>query len=191
MDRLSILDVLERRFSVDELKLLCFALAVDYEILSGDNKQAKSRELIQFCERRESVAALVELMIKQRPDLKTAIQPDPPAQLSEPPPLYESDEVNGRVEGDMAIARNVLFKGRVTGHITVYRGAVLEFKGRCEKNVVLQEGAIVYLHGFVERNVINNGGVLEVYGRIDGYLATKLGGTSFIDNRARVGILLE
>jgi hypothetical protein len=39
------------RFDLDELQTLCFELGIDYQILGGETKVAKVRELIRYCER--------------------------------------------------------------------------------------------------------------------------------------------
>jgi hypothetical protein len=46
-------------FNDSELRDLCFDMNVDYESLNGENKADKARELIAFCERRQSVPDLV------------------------------------------------------------------------------------------------------------------------------------
>jgi hypothetical protein len=56
-------------FSEDELKQLCFELDVDYEALPGSAKPDKARELIQYFERRDTVAKLLAACIKARPNV--------------------------------------------------------------------------------------------------------------------------
>lgn len=59
MDRVKVRRILTEYFSEDELKTLCFDLGIDYENLPGEGKEAKSRELIAYCER---CGRLLELM---------------------------------------------------------------------------------------------------------------------------------
>lgn len=58
-------------FVESELKLLCFKLDIDYEILPGENKSDKVMELILYCRRREILEQLVDEIILERPFLST------------------------------------------------------------------------------------------------------------------------
>jgi len=58
MDRLELLNFIRAKFDDNELHDLCFALNIDYDSLSGDNKAAKARELVALCERRERLPEL-------------------------------------------------------------------------------------------------------------------------------------
>lgn len=60
MDRLKLLNFIRAKFDDNELHDLCFALNIDYDSLSGDNKAAKARELVAHCERRERLAELTQ-----------------------------------------------------------------------------------------------------------------------------------
>ena len=55
-------------FNDSELRDLCFDMNVDYESLNGENKADKARELIAFCERRQSVPDLVARCQELRPN---------------------------------------------------------------------------------------------------------------------------
>jgi hypothetical protein len=55
-------------FNDSELRDLCFDMNVDYESLNGENKADKARELIAFCERRQSVPDLVARCRELRPN---------------------------------------------------------------------------------------------------------------------------
>jgi len=55
-------------FNDSELRDLCFDMNVDYESLNGENKADKARELIGFCERRQSVPDLVARCRDLRPN---------------------------------------------------------------------------------------------------------------------------
>ena len=56
--------------SDDELKTLCVDLGVDYENLEADNKEARARELILHCQRRNRLSELTELCRAMRPKLE-------------------------------------------------------------------------------------------------------------------------
>ncbi len=55
---------IEKCYSLDELRILCFDLSVDFDILSGTNKQTKSLELIEYLDRRNRLPNLVEYCSK-------------------------------------------------------------------------------------------------------------------------------
>ena len=61
--------ILTTNFSESELRDLCFDFEVDYEVLSGEGKGGKSRELIAYFERRGRVAELIEVCRKLRPNI--------------------------------------------------------------------------------------------------------------------------
>lgn len=53
---------MRERFSMEELRDLCFNLNLDYERLEGHtNKDAFVRELITYCSRRDILDALIAL----------------------------------------------------------------------------------------------------------------------------------
>ena len=54
-------------FNDSELRDLCFDMNVDYESLNGENKADKARELVAYCERRQSVPGLVAKCQELRP----------------------------------------------------------------------------------------------------------------------------
>jgi tetratricopeptide (TPR) repeat protein len=60
---------LAEHFSEEELRTLCFDLGLDYENLPAQGKVGKARELIAEVERGESVAKLVELCRRARPNV--------------------------------------------------------------------------------------------------------------------------
>ncbi|MFN8484808.1 MAG: hypothetical protein U0768_17375, partial [Anaerolineae bacterium] len=65
-----LLDTLDRRFSLDELKELCFRLDVSYDDLPGAALREKARALIEYLQRREALAALLRVGLKLRPDIR-------------------------------------------------------------------------------------------------------------------------
>jgi hypothetical protein len=58
---------IQQYFSQNEIKSLCFDLGIDYDDLSGDDRTQKVIELIQYMERNERLAELVEYLTTVRP----------------------------------------------------------------------------------------------------------------------------
>jgi len=61
--------ILIERFSEDELRTLSFRLGVDYDVLPGEGKVGKARELIIYLERRDVLTRLLEVGEQLRPDI--------------------------------------------------------------------------------------------------------------------------
>lgn len=57
-------------FNSSELQELCFNLNVDYEIINGENKLDKARELLTYLNRRNRMAELVVYCQQERPQIK-------------------------------------------------------------------------------------------------------------------------
>ncbi len=68
-DRVRLLSLLTRHFSLDELNTLCFAVGVNYDELSGAGLTGKARELIGYCERHTCLPALLNAGRTLRPEL--------------------------------------------------------------------------------------------------------------------------
>ena len=58
---------LQRHFNLSELRDLCFDCQVDFDILAGDNKRDKVRELVAFFERRGRTRELLISCRQRRP----------------------------------------------------------------------------------------------------------------------------
>lgn len=69
VDLKQLLQILQENFSEDELRLLCFELAIDYEDLPGSGKKRKSLELISYAQRHAKLDNLVQAINVQRPHL--------------------------------------------------------------------------------------------------------------------------
>lgn len=67
---------MDQDFSLEEIKLLCFDMGIDFESLPGEGKGAKIRELIAFCQRRGRLDALADKVRGERPPV-AAPQPAP------------------------------------------------------------------------------------------------------------------
>jgi len=62
-------EVLDQRFSLEELKTLCFDLRVDYEDLGGEGKGGKARELVAYMQRHSNLQGLVAAIRRARRDI--------------------------------------------------------------------------------------------------------------------------
>jgi hypothetical protein len=60
-------EILEKSFSLSELRTLCFDLSVDYDDLPGDTKSDKTRGLVEYLVRRDRVNELILAIQKLRP----------------------------------------------------------------------------------------------------------------------------
>ena len=60
---------LDKHFSEEDLRTLCFELGVDYESLPAQGKAGKARELILHLERHERIAELIDRCRKLRPKI--------------------------------------------------------------------------------------------------------------------------
>jgi hypothetical protein len=61
--------ILTERFSLEDLRTLCFQLGVDWDNLPGRGKGVMARELLRFLKHRERLADLVSIGKQQRPDI--------------------------------------------------------------------------------------------------------------------------
>src|SRR5215212_1267359 len=67
-------DLINKHFSLEDLKTFCFKLKVDYDNLGGENiKEAKIRELIKFAKKRVKILELEEELVCERPELTSTI----------------------------------------------------------------------------------------------------------------------
>ncbi len=62
-------EVLEAKFSEEELRTFCVDLSLDYASLSGENKEAKARELVAYFERRDDLERLITAIQESRPGI--------------------------------------------------------------------------------------------------------------------------
>lgn len=69
-DRKQLRIVLTKHMNKDEIETICFDMSIDFEKLSGLNKEAKIRELILLCEREERLQELFENCREMRPNIK-------------------------------------------------------------------------------------------------------------------------
>lgn len=62
-------DLFRQSFNESEIQEVSFELSIDYESLSGKNKDDKARELIRFCQRKNCQAELKNIVVKKRPHI--------------------------------------------------------------------------------------------------------------------------
>ena len=60
---------LETSFNLDELRGLCFELAIQFDNLRGDTLLAKTIELVSYCQRRRLLSQLVQTCLGLRPEI--------------------------------------------------------------------------------------------------------------------------
>jgi hypothetical protein len=68
VDRAKLRRVLSEYFNESELRNLCFDLRIDYEMLGGEGRGDKVRELITYCERHGRYQELVDTCCERRPN---------------------------------------------------------------------------------------------------------------------------
>jgi hypothetical protein len=68
MDLPQLRDFITRNFNDSELRDLCFDLGIEYENLGGDNKSAKARELVAYCQRHTRLGELEATCRRLRPN---------------------------------------------------------------------------------------------------------------------------
>ncbi len=64
-------------YDLEELRTLCFYLQVDYDILPGEGKAAKARELIGYMQRNDRLDDLVVAVIEQHESARALLMPTP------------------------------------------------------------------------------------------------------------------
>jgi FixJ family two-component response regulator len=67
--QVQLLQVLVERFNEGELGTLCFQLGIDYEVLRGEGKAEKARELIKYLLNRQRLPELAQIGQQVRPDI--------------------------------------------------------------------------------------------------------------------------
>jgi hypothetical protein len=62
-------EMLVEAFSDSDLRTLCFDMGLDYEVIGGDGKAGKARELLMYCERCGCTESLITAAARARPNL--------------------------------------------------------------------------------------------------------------------------
>lgn len=78
---------LDDYFNLEEIRLLCFELEIDFESLPGNTKRAQIASLIEYAARQDRLAALQAYILRQRPSLTPTPQATPEPQI-DPVALY-------------------------------------------------------------------------------------------------------
>lgn len=73
-------------YSLSELETLCADIGVDYDVLPGEDKVSKSRELVDYLNRRGQLAKLLEYCRADRPNYAWDAVDPPAAGLTATPP---------------------------------------------------------------------------------------------------------
>jgi hypothetical protein len=74
LDRQTLLRLMNDQFNLEEIRILCLDLDVDYEALGGQTKSNKVRELIDYQEKQGTLPQLVDTVLRQRPHLRDQFQ---------------------------------------------------------------------------------------------------------------------
>lgn len=61
--------ILVQRLDLEELRTLCFDLAIDYDSLGGEGKAARARQLLLYLQMREELGRLTAWIRQERPDI--------------------------------------------------------------------------------------------------------------------------
>ncbi len=67
VDLVRLYQLLDKTFSLEELRTLCFSLGIEFDDLTGDGKGAKTRELVMYMHRRGRIADLIAKAKQERP----------------------------------------------------------------------------------------------------------------------------
>jgi hypothetical protein len=69
-DKLRLRDLMIKHFTLNDLRMICQNMEIDYEsIEGGDNKAAKARELVAYCDRRMKLQRLADACRALFPDV--------------------------------------------------------------------------------------------------------------------------
>ncbi len=147
--------VLDRYFSLEEIRTICFDLRVEYDSLGGEGKSARIRELILHLARNERLPELIAYAARERPKVSW---PPIPADLELPEGpagspaggsithIYQGDVVHGdKTTGDHV----------EIGNITNAQGVAIGREARADVRVesLSDEAAITRLFDDLRRQV--------------------------------------
>lgn len=88
--------LLIQHFSLDELRVLCFDLGLEYDDLPGDTKTTKMHGLIEYLQRRDELNRLLEEAVDHRPHVAW--------------PTFKSERSEVKSMGDQKSSRSVTHK---------------------------------------------------------------------------------
>jgi hypothetical protein len=73
--QITLFDILSGdRVTLSDLRDICFRLRLDWEVLNGETKTDKARELVLYFYRRNALVELRDAIIRTRPDLKPDLE---------------------------------------------------------------------------------------------------------------------
>jgi len=93
--------------------------------------------------------------------------------------------IRDKVEGETVLTEGTELLGMIVGKTTVSEDTLLKLHGMIVGDLILEKGSTVYLHGTVNGDVINRGGVLQVFGIVNGRIVRQSGET-VVDSKALV-----
>ena len=93
--------------------------------------------------------------------------------------------INENIEGDTWLEQDVELHGIILGSVIVRAGKLFRVCGSVSGNIKLEARARVFLYGYVGGDIVNSGGILEVYGVVNGRVIRQAG-TTRIDRQAKV-----
>jgi len=95
------------------------------------------------------------------------------------------EEFLGKADHDLVVDYELRLRGQINGIVTVGKNGFLVLNGQINGNLIINDDGRCDLHGMVNGNVENNGGVLSVFGIINGSLYKK-SGTTHVESKARI-----
>jgi hypothetical protein len=104
----------------------------------------------------------------------------------EMPSSRPTRDLSGMYSGPLTLQQNTRLSGMVTGDVTVPRNVDLELSGMVAGSVHVQPGGRARISGVVSNSVMNDGGHVEIYGRV-GNVQDSGGAKTLIDPQASVG----
>ena len=125
MNRIELREILSNYFNLDELKTLSFDLGIDFENLGGDNKNAKARELLAYCERNNQTLDLLKEISRRRPNLH--LPQDSPNDFPQPKQTRKHDgnaELLFLVKSELSSHKDISFDIIINGNViaTIHLG---------------------------------------------------------------------
>jgi len=75
---------------------------------------------------------------------------------------------NGKIEGNMDVAKDFQLNGVITGNASVKSGVFFRLNGVVSGSLTIEHGASADINGVVNGNVINEGGTINIAGVVRG-----------------------
>lgn len=98
--------------------------------------------------------------------------------------------VHGRVEAPLLVNSELEVRGTVAGPIGVSASGTFVLRGVCEGDVVVEASGRAEIWGIVQGNLINRGGLVRMFGLVEGHVQRAGGQTSVsADSIVRKGVV--